>query len=509
MQIRCLIFMTTALVFPNLASASWEWWPCSSHVYRSGKPLNSFKQWVNQPVPRRPPIVPKTDVSLPVLVIGAGPAGLAAMRQLKLNGVSFEAVERSNAVGGIYSLTSATSPAYDNLEMKTSKRTTEYPDFPMPDAWPDYISREQAAQYLSNYAGRFALNRHIRFHSKVLTITKTDHNTWLATFVDELTGQQSTKEYRGFVSAKGAFSTDTISYPTRLWNEAVAGGIEVCHSATYRNNQPYEKKRTLVFGFGNSGADIVAQVSEVASETYLAVRGGAAWVVPLYVPLTPWTRGAPADVFAERRWPVPRFVERWGYRAIQRLTVGDPTSYGFPEPDHDILDTVPVSNPLVPDLIRKGKIAVKSTILRIDGKRVTFTDPEDEALEIDAMIFATGYKGQDFPFLSSEYVDVHNPNFHLAFHTFHPTEPGIFILPELHAAAGVWPIYFYQAEAVAAFLAAEQNGSPRVAKFNRLRGGIPIDLKGDRFSKRDKFHVDHLIAKDRFHELANWFGGGE
>jgi NADPH-dependent glutamate synthase beta subunit-like oxidoreductase len=42
---------------------------------------------------------PFTNASLPVLVVGAGPAGLAVMGRLKQAGIAFEAAEKSPVVG--------------------------------------------------------------------------------------------------------------------------------------------------------------------------------------------------------------------------------------------------------------------------------------------------------------------------------------------------------------------------------------------------------------------------
>ena len=69
----------------------------------SAAPPN-FKAWLAQPTDGSTDAAsgvssPFTKASLSVLVVGAGPAGLAVMGRLKQAGIAFEAAEKSSAVG--------------------------------------------------------------------------------------------------------------------------------------------------------------------------------------------------------------------------------------------------------------------------------------------------------------------------------------------------------------------------------------------------------------------------
>ena len=69
----------------------------------SAAPPN-FKAWLAQPAGDNNNAAsgvssPFTNASLPVLVVGAGPAGLAAMGRLKQAGIPFECAEKSPVVG--------------------------------------------------------------------------------------------------------------------------------------------------------------------------------------------------------------------------------------------------------------------------------------------------------------------------------------------------------------------------------------------------------------------------
>jgi len=81
-----------------------------------------------------------------VLVIGAGPAGLAASACLRKEGVEHVVLEREAHIG------SAWRRHYDRLHLHTSKNHSGLPMAPWTKAAPRYPSREQMVQYLEAYA---------------------------------------------------------------------------------------------------------------------------------------------------------------------------------------------------------------------------------------------------------------------------------------------------------------------------------------------------------------------
>ena len=90
-------------------------------------------------------------------VIGAGAAGLAAAKHLKQMGIPVQVFEREDNVGGNWYFGKPSSSIYRSVHLITSKRFTEYPDFPLPDHYPTYIRQDQALAYLRSYASAFGL----------------------------------------------------------------------------------------------------------------------------------------------------------------------------------------------------------------------------------------------------------------------------------------------------------------------------------------------------------------
>jgi cation diffusion facilitator CzcD-associated flavoprotein CzcO len=106
------------------------------------------------------------------LVIGAGPAGLAAIQSLKAAGHAVEAVEQNADIGGQWLYGAAPSAVYASTHLISSKRTTAFADFPMPEDWPAYPGHRQVLDYLQSYARHFDLYPLIRFNTGLRSLTR-------------------------------------------------------------------------------------------------------------------------------------------------------------------------------------------------------------------------------------------------------------------------------------------------------------------------------------------------
>ena len=84
------------------------------------------------------------------VVIGAGPAGLAAAAMLRQHGVEPLVLERSSAVG------SSWRTRYDRLLLNSTRRVSYLPGlrFPPGPRWP---ARDEVVEYLERYAKRHAV----------------------------------------------------------------------------------------------------------------------------------------------------------------------------------------------------------------------------------------------------------------------------------------------------------------------------------------------------------------
>ncbi|MEO8855393.1 MAG: FAD-dependent oxidoreductase, partial [Burkholderiaceae bacterium] len=75
-----------------------------------------------------------------ILVIGAGPAGLATAACLQQRGLQAHVIEQAS------SLASSWRAHYERLHLHTVKTHSALPGMPFPEQYPRYVSRQQLVE---------------------------------------------------------------------------------------------------------------------------------------------------------------------------------------------------------------------------------------------------------------------------------------------------------------------------------------------------------------------------
>src|SRR4051812_50049618 len=81
-----------------------------------------------------------------VLVVGAGPAGLATAACLQRRGITSLVVDRGTAVGDSW------RSRYDRLHLHTPRVQSALPGRRMPRSYGRWVSRDDVVRYLADYA---------------------------------------------------------------------------------------------------------------------------------------------------------------------------------------------------------------------------------------------------------------------------------------------------------------------------------------------------------------------
>src|SRR5580692_677992 len=89
--------------------------------------------------------------SCDAIIIGAGPAGLAAVAALRARGLNAVILEKSDAVGAVW------RRHYDRLHLHTDRARSGLPGLPIPKAYGRHPARARVVEYLEAYAAEFAL----------------------------------------------------------------------------------------------------------------------------------------------------------------------------------------------------------------------------------------------------------------------------------------------------------------------------------------------------------------
>ena len=396
-------------------------------------------------------------------LIGAGPMGLAAAKLLSRHGIGFQGFELNSGVGGLWDIEGPRSTMYETAHLISSRKMTEFTDFPMREDVAEYPSHREMKRYFEDFAEAFDLNRHYRFGAEVLSCTPlgSPGDGWRVTWRDADGTHE--EDFAGLLIANGTLSTPNM--PTFKGNF----DGELIHAADYRHPRQFDGKRVLVIGAGNSGCDIAVDAIHHGVSCDLSMRRGYHFV-PKYV------FGRPADTLGGAI-RLPMALKRIVDGTILKWFVGDPQKYGFPKPDHKLYESHPVVNSLVLYHAGHGDISIRPDIDRFDGQTVHFND--GTSAEYDMILAATGYK-LDYPFIDDGLLNWQGDAPHLFLNAMHPERDDLFLLGMVEATGLGWQGRHDQAEMVVRYIKGLREGTPearelqqaKAQQFDRATGGM-------------------------------------
>jgi cation diffusion facilitator CzcD-associated flavoprotein CzcO len=190
---------------------------------------------------------------------------------------------------------------------------------------------------------------------------------------------------RALVVATGILSNPVV--PEIEGRERFRG--TVTHSVAYLRPRPFEGRRVLVVGVGNSGGEIGAELARAGAKVSLSVRSGA-MALPRKV------LGVPIQYYSRLMTPLPRRVQRIVMSATgwaSGLLRGRPV---LPRPPYSPCPDVPLIGFELVESIREGRVAVRAAPVGFTREGVRFADGREEPF--DDVILATGYRAALGPF---------------------------------------------------------------------------------------------------------------
>ena len=331
-----------------------------------------------------------------VAIIGAGLAGLVTIKSCLEEGLEVVAFEKSDQLGGNWKFKEKGVSVFRNTELTSSKYLTAFSDFPMPEHYPHFLTHEQYLEYLLAYAHHFDLERHIKFGVWVDSVKRRGEK-WVVSITKS--GTVDDCEF------------DAVAVCTGLNEEWELPNIEkmaefqgeIVHSSSYKDNRPYQGKRVMVVGGGESGGDLVHEISQVAAHVTLSLRRGVFIMPKLDERMT-----LPGDYFHHRAtYHLPPALYDRIETAIQNLlTFINRKSVPW-QIRQQLIDLSGGSyhqqfltkSDVFTRALARPNVSLKPAIKQFQSDGVLLSD--GTKVEVDTVIFCSGFKVR-FPFLPIE-----------------------------------------------------------------------------------------------------------
>jgi putative flavoprotein involved in K+ transport len=318
----------------------------------------------------RIPTRPRLKNAEPVLIIGAGLAGLAAAAGLGQLGAPVEVLESGEGVGCSW------RQRYDRLRMNTCRWNIMLWFGRFPKGTPTFPTRDEFVRYLESYVSAHDLK--VRCGVKVDRIDRVADGWRLTTSAGERTA-------RKVIVATGHERIPKMpDWPGR---DRFPGRL--LHSAEYRSPREFRGRDVLVVGSGCSAMDIAGDLVQggagrvrlaVRTQPHLVLRGSA------------W---GPNDLLAAALQRVSTRVADAIDEFIRRRTIGDLTPWGLTLPAQGTFTALRRdSQPTVIDrdvleAIKAGRIEVVAGVSSVGANGVQLSD--GIMLRPDTIIAATGF----------------------------------------------------------------------------------------------------------------------
>lgn len=428
-----------------------------------------------------------------VCVIGAGPSGITALKNLRDEGLDVVCYDFNSNVGGnwIYNEKLSHSSVFETTHIISSKTLSQYEDFTFDDfepGLPDYPSHDQLRRYFQAYAAKFNLYPHIQFNTLVESCELDEANQWIVQTSHE--GVSKTDVFTHLVVCNGHHWKPRMPhYPGNFTGRLM-------HSHEFKNATPFKDQRILVIGGGNSACDVAVETSRVSAKTTISWRRGYR-IVPKFL------FGKPSDVVASRMAFLPTKLKFFFSELTVKIFSGSNKNYGLPEPEHAITGTHPTINEELLYKVRHGKVFPKGDIERFDGEHVHFKDGSVEAF--DTVIACTGYI-LAHPFFRQDFLNYSEGDVPLYLKMLHEKYENLFFVGMFQPLGCIWPAAELQSKIAAraiagtwkrpeniAELCQREVTHPHLNQIKTPRHTITVDFH--LFTKQLKKHLPHNYVR--------------
>lgn len=279
---------------------------------------------------------------LDVVVVGGGQSALACAYYLRRTALTWVLLDDQEGPGGAW------RHGWDSLRLFSPAQWSSLPGRLMSQKTEEFPHRDEVLDYVRWYEEHYEVPIERPVH--VEAVRREGDRFRVDT-------DRGTRQARAVISATGTWANPVVpDYP----GADVFQGVQL-HSAQYRSADAFAGQRVLVVGGGNSGAQIVAEIAQVADATWVTLQ------IPTFLPDE-----------VDGRVLFEQSTARYKARQAGK----------DPGPAYTLGDVVSV--PSVRAARDRGDLTAVRPFVRMTPTGVVWPDGREE--EIDAVLWCTGFR---------------------------------------------------------------------------------------------------------------------
>ena len=339
-----------------------------------------------------------------VIVIGSGQAGLSIAARLKQQNIDTLIVDKNERVGDNW------RNRYHSLKLHNQTHVNHLPYMPFPSTWPTFIPKDKLAGWFEYYVESMELN--VWTNTKFIGAEYNENKKHWNVKLKLSNGTIKIVKPKHIVMAVGVSSVP---------NRNKIPGIndykgKVIHSVDYDSGKHYNGKNVLVYGTGTSAHD-VAQDLYVHGANVKIVQRSPSMVVNVepsaQLPYQLYNEGpntddcdlitisSPLEVLKKTHQLLTQKTKKIDKPLLDKLTsVGFKLEYGEENSGWQFKYLTRGGgyyfNVGASDLIADGKIKVIQFSDIVNFLSSGIEMKSGEKFDVDLMVTATGYKGQEY-----------------------------------------------------------------------------------------------------------------
>jgi len=312
--------------------------------------------------------------SAEVLVIGAGPAGIASAYFLGRAGIPYLVVDRAPVIASTW------ASVYPALRLNTTRFYSHLPGCRFPWWFGIFPRGRQYHRYLERFVHAHRLN--IRLGVTVYRACP-EGDGW------RVESSAGSAWYPALIVATGRFGRP---YQPPIPGQQTFTG-ELLHACAYRGPEPFRGRRVIVVGNGPSGVDIATDLGAHAARPVLLSQRTGVVLRPRY----PWGLPKHAWMMIAERLPAP--LGRALLARIDRLKFEHLDRLGIKVPRTEAESTAAgaTRGAELIQAVRGGRVRCVDAPARFEGPDVVLSN--GVRVRVDVVILATGYQPALFSFL--------------------------------------------------------------------------------------------------------------